>query len=253
MVVYEQPLNERIRAFLRLEYLFNRSHFALQGVDMWDSRAVLETIIDLMALMGRADLKTELIKELERQANLLETLRHKPGVDGGRLDGVLDTIRPLLTALRGSDKTPGQDLRNNELLSNVRQRISIPAGACSFDVPAYQFWLEQPAETRSADLRAWLDEFRDVREAVELSLNLVRESARATGETATKGFFQRSLDPNVSCQMVRVVLPPALECFPEISGGKHRFTIRFLTQESPAERPVQMDTDVDFELHCCVI
>jgi cell division protein ZapD len=166
---------------------------------------------------------------------------------------VLDSIRPLLTALRGSDKTPGQELKSNELLSNVRQRISIPAGACSFDVPAYQFWLEQPPGVRDAHLREWLGEFGDVREAVELCLTLIRESARATREQAAKGFFQRSLDPNVTCQMVRVVLPPGLGCFPEISGGKHRFTIRFLNQHSPAERPAQTEEDVDFELQCCVI
>ncbi len=253
MVVYEQPLNERIRAFLRLEYLFNRARYALGGADQWDSRAVLETIIDLMALMGRADLKTELIKELERQAGLLETLRDKRGVDASRLDGVLESIRRLLTALRGSDKVPGQGLKSHELLGNVRQRTSIPAGACSFDVPAYQFWLEQPAEVRQGHLNDWLEEFADVRDAVELCLTLVRESARSTREQAGQGFFQRSLDPSVTCQMVRVVLAEGVDCFPEVSGGKHRFTIRFMTQTSPAERPTQVDADVGFELQCCVI
>lgn len=251
--IYEQPLNERIRALLRLEFLFERAQHCLTGDTLWDSRATLDAIIDIMALMGRADLKTELIKELERQAATLESLTEKRGVDHDRLAEILGEIRRLLGALRGSDNMPGQELRNHDLLSYVRQRSSIPAGTCSFDVPAYQHWLERPAEERRADLAGWFQVFDGIREAVGLCLTLVRESASATREVAEGGFFQRSLEAGTSCQLVRVVMTGDGRYFPEISGGKHRFTVRFMEHPDPAVRPVQTGDDVAFRLLCCII
>ena len=164
-VVYEQPLNERVRALLRLEYLFERATFRMDGPSIWDSRASVEAIIDIMHIMSRTDLKTEIIQELERDAATLEALGAKRGVDLERLNELLGRIRDLLNDLRTGDSTPGQDLRQHELLSYVRQRSSIPAGTCSFDIPAYQHWLERPAETRVSDIRAWLSRFEPVQHA----------------------------------------------------------------------------------------
>ncbi len=252
-VVYEQPLNERIRAFLRLEYLFERAAFRMSGPSVWDSRATVEAIIDIMTIMTRTDLKTDIIQELERTASTLEALGSNPGVDTTRLTEVLTRIRELLNGLRAADNAPGQDLRQNELLSCVRQRSSIPAGTCSFDIPAYQHWLEKSQESRLKDIHDWFSRFERVRDSVSLCLKLLRGSANATHEVAKGGFFQRQLDSNVQCQLVRVVVPAGAPWFPEISGGRHRFSIRFMNQVDTQARPVQFAEDIDFELQCCGI
>ncbi len=187
LTAYEQPLNERIRAMLRLEYLFDRASYRIEGASAWDSRASLEAVLDILALLTRADLKAEIIKELERHAATLEALRNNRGVDLERLDGILEEVRRPLLSLRAVDSVPGSELRQNELLSAVRQRSSIPAGTCSFDVPAYQFWLERPAEERVSQLEAWLGAFDLVREAITLSLRLIRQSARPSHEVAPAG------------------------------------------------------------------
>lgn len=253
LVVYEQPLNERMRSFLRLEHLFERARHQLTGEDIWSSRITVEALIDIMALVGRADLKAELIKELERHASTLEALARNPRVDPGRLNEILSTTRRLLQTLRSSDNAPGQELRNNELLSAVRQRNSIPAGTCDFDLPAYHFWLRGPPERRTSDLSRWLSTFDHLREAISLCLTLVRESATATRETAQGGFFQRTLDSSSPCQMVRVAIPADSAWYPEISAGRHRFTVRFMYQENFETRPAQTEEDVEFDLLCCVL
>ena len=86
---------------------------------------------------------------------------------------------------------------------------------------------------------------------MELVLRLIRDSAHPQTVIAVAGFYQQLVDPNTVCQLVRVVLPGSLQAFPEISGGRHRFTIRFLEQPSSASRAVQTDMDVTFELQCC--
>ena len=251
--IYEQPLSERIRTFLRLEHLFAKAEHALASVDPWSSRATLEAVIDIMAVVGRADLKKEIIKELERHATTLQGLARNPNVDPDRLKEVLDAVKGQLGNLRTDENSWGQELRDDELLSTVRQRSSITAGTCNFDLPALHYWLQASANQRVDDLEKWLGSFDLLNNSVTLCLKLVRESAIATHEVAQSGFFQRTLETSTPCQMIRVCLANNAHCYPEISAGKHRFTVRFMELKATGERPIQLTDDVSFDLHCCVI
>jgi cell division protein ZapD len=252
-IFYEQPLNERVRSFLRLEHLFQRAAHQLQSHDIWSSRDTLETVIDIMALLSRADFKAEVIKELERHAATLEGLACNPGVDPTRLTQILGRVRELLHALRTTDSAPGAGLRGHELLNAVKQRYSIPAGTCDFDLPLLHFWLRNPPQQRSEELSQWLSTFDVLRDAIALCLGLVRESATATREIAFKGFFQKTLDSGTPCQLVRVAVSTEAPWYPEISAGRHRFTVRFMCAPDPQSRPVQTQEDVVFDLLCCVL
>ena len=81
----------------------------------------------------------------------------------------------------------------------------------------------------------------------------MRESAAATREVASGGFFQRNLGTSTPCQMIRVALSREFPLYPEISAGRQRFAIRFLHPGSAASRPSQTDEDVEFDLRCCII
>ena len=253
LVVYEQPLSERIRSFLRLEYLFERANHELHGEDIWATRTTVEVLIDIMALMGRSDVKKEIIKELERHSVTLQNLSHHPNVDRLRLEEIVSKIKHLLGVIKVRDSAPGAELRNHEFLSSVRQRSSIPAGTCDFDLPNLHFWLQKPAQQRTRDLRRWLSAFDLVRDAVALCLSLIRESSSTTGEIAQDGFYQRSLGASSPCQMIRVALDSDRLLYPEISAGKHRFTVRFMELQNTEDRPAQTRRDVPFRLGCCVI
>jgi len=251
--IYEQPLSERIRTFLRLEHLFAKAENALASVDAWSSRATLEAVIDIMAVVSRADIKKEIIKELERHATTLQGLARNPNVDPARLEHVLNAVKEHLGSLRTDENSWGQELRDDELLSMVRQRSTITAGTCSFDIPVLHYWLQSSADNRVNDLKRWLGTFELLNSSVELCLKLVRESAIATHEVAQSGFFQRTLEPSTPCQMIRICLDNDARCFPEISAGKHRFTVRFMVPNATHDRPTQLGEDIEFDLHCCII
>jgi cell division protein ZapD len=251
IVVYEQPLSERIRAFLRLEHLLEKANQLARREDHWSSRATVDALIDTLTLASRMDLKTELIKELERQLATLEALPASPQLDTERLQEVVAKIRSTLSAIKATDTVFGQALKSNELMNAVRQRSSIPAGACDFDLPALRYWLNLAHEHRERDLNRWLNAFHLVRDGVDLSLSLVRSSASATQEVAVGGFFQRTLDAQQPYSLVRVLVDNELACFTEISAGKHRFTVRFMKQARAEDRSSQTEEDVAFRLACC--
>lgn len=251
-VTYEQPLNERVRTLLRLEFLFRQTRYSLSGHTEWDSRAALAGIIDILTVIARGDIKTEFIKEIDRQLGALARLDQTPGVDRGKLESVLHDLEGLSDRLLAHSGQIGQELKQNDFISGIRQRMSITGGTCDFDLPTYHYWLQQPVEIRVRDLERWFKEFEAIHLATNLTLRLIRESSLPTQEVATGGFYQRTLGSNIPCQLLRVTVPKKLPYFPEISGGKHRFTVRFMAPNIE-QRPTQAPEDVEFQLTCCVL
>lgn len=252
-IIFEQPLNERIRTFLRLEFLFRRVDSALTDQTEMHHRDALDAMLNMLSVFERSDLKQELMKEIERLSANLSALENTPGVDKSALEALLSDLDQNLDALHIQKSGIGQTLRENEFLYAIRQRSSIPGGTCDFDLPAYHFWLQHTqAETRTEQLRTWFNEFQSVRNAVEMSLRLIRGSIGFRQEVADDGFFQRSLDSNQPFQLIRVELPATVSYFPEVSGGKHRFTIRFMKFDI-SQRPQQTFEDIPFRLSCCAM
>lgn len=251
-VTYEQPLNERVRTLLRLEFLFQQSDHFLTGQSGWDSRGALHALIDTLNVLHRADLKTEFVKEMERQAQILSRLKQAPGVDLKQLDAILDQLDTYSDQLLAISGMLGQELRQNELLNAIRQRSSIAGGTCDFDLPLLHYWLERETETRLYDLKTWQQALRPVRNGVKLLTKLIRESTLPSSQRAANGFYQQSLESNVQYQLIRVTIPREYDIYPEISGGRHRFTVRFM---KPAlfERPQQITQDIDFDLTLCAL
>lgn len=252
-ILYEQPLNERIRTFLRLEYLFKQASYHLPRESEWDSRATLTCILEILEIFGNTNLKSETLKELERHSANLKRHEQNPDVDHAQLNSLLTTIHARMDGMHRVNGQIANDLKASEFLVSVRKRCAIPGGTCDFDVPAFHYWLQQPAMERTRDLAHWLGNFDAIGQAIQLILKLTRNSTAMQLTLASGGVYQRTLDPNRPCQLVRIALAPDLPYFAELSGGRHRFTARFMKFSAADARARQTDEDVEFELACCAI
>ena len=252
-IIYEQPLNERIRTFLRLEFLFSRVEISLLGCSEQQNRDAIDSLLQILSVFERSDLKSEIIKELERLIATLAALENTPGVDTKALGDLLSELDHVLDSLHTKKTAIGQQLRDSDFLYSIRQRSSIPGGTCDFDLPSYHFWLQHTTDTdRQAQLKTWLEQFSGVRAAINTTLHLVRESTHFVPTTAVSGFYQHSLDGNHPNQLIRVQIPSNVPYYPEISAGKHRFTVRFM-QFDLAQRSQQSTDDIVFSLSCCAM
>lgn len=254
-VVYEHPLNERVRSRLRLEHLFCQINYRLKSVSPWDSRSAVEGLIDILDFLSRNDLKPDLIKDLERCQQEYQRLIRLPDVDQERLNQLLEKISTVHDTLMNQEGQPARDLNDNPLLNSVRQRSNIPGGTCRFDLPAYHHWLQRVPKQRQNELAEWLSLLEPLRAAIELSLYLIRNNATTSHEMAKEGLFQMKLDDSSrqAYQLIRVTVPDSCTYYPEISGGKHRLTIRFFEYTHSRQRPEQTGEDVQFDLCCCII
>ena len=252
-VLYEYPLNERTRTFMRLEYLFRQAGHHLEGRTVWDSRATLNSIIEIIDIFGNTNLKSEVLKELERQTSNLKRLSENPNVDSSQLESLLAELAVRINDMHEINGQIAGELKSSEFLTSIRQRSAIPGGTCDFDLPAYHFWLQQPARNRTRDLAGWLGNFDAIGQAIQLVLSLTRDSTPLQPAFAEKGVFQQTLDPSLPSQLVRIELPARMPYFAELSGGRHRFTARFMEFSAAGDRARQTDQDVEFDLACCVI
>ncbi len=250
-ITYEHPLNERVRTLLRLEHLFAQARYFLAGQSPWESRMLVATLMEILDIFARGDLRTELLKELERAAANLERLLENPAVDSERLGTVLRALQSLGTPLREGPGQLGQSLREDEFLNPIRQRSNIPGGSCDFDLPLYHRWLSRPPEQRHEDEKGWLATLDVVRQPVELLLKLLRNSAEPFRCEAEEGLYQQGLESGIPYQLLRIAVPAESDCYAEISGGKHRFTVRFLRPSDNGERPQPIDYPLSFQLSTC--
>lgn len=251
--IYEFPLNERMRVFMRLEHLFTQLKHFLAGNAAPDRRAVMMTLIDILSIFSRNNLKSELLIEIERLSRVLSVLANNPEVDTRKLQEMLKKLEDTKNNLYTSSGKVGSKLIASNLFQTVSQRSAIPGGSCSFDLPAFHYWLSQDEAIQTKELDEWTKPFLEIHEAIVLVLNFIRQTNDSSQEIAKGGFFQLTLPlaVNESVQLLRVQVPQTTPYFAEISGGKHRFTVRFMSLGFEGERSAQTNRDIPFTLTCC--
>ena len=253
LIAYEYPLSERIRTLLRLEDLFEKARHFVEAEHELDHHAALISIFDILDVAGRADMKSDLMQELERQRQSLSSYRSNPEVSQETLDGVLGDIERTLASLAANVVKTGQHLRENEWLMSIKNRTGIPGGACQFDLPSYHYWLHRPAALRQVDLKAWLAPMLPLHDGLVIVLRLLRESGKPVEFTALQGQFQQMLAGRVA-QLVRIRLADDIVFTPEISANKYALMVRFTSPGNewiPQTRARQADTNIPFELTFC--
>src|SRR3990167_3313685 len=250
VITYEQPLNELIRVCLRLEQLFLQVDHQITDTSIFGTRHIVTIIINILHLLDRPDLKAKLAKELNHQMLLLGRLENTPQIDQAKLSKLLKQLDELSRCFIDSSGKIGYSLREIELLNNLRLHLATPGGGCSFDIPAYYYWLQQPVKERNAAIKSWLTEFNNIRLANDLILKLVREESKIQQKQAVNGFYQELLDPQINLRLIRVIIPVDIAAYPEISVGRHFLSIRFFVPNI-IERPVQYPHDLSLSLSYC--
>lgn len=251
MILYEYPFGESIRTTLRLEHLFDRL-----GALMWreapvDHHYALATLFEIMDVAARADLKSDLLRELDRHKQQFMGYRGNPAIQESALDEVLARIEQVHHALNQVGGKAGQSLAANDWLMGIRSRISIPGGTCEFDLPSYFAWQHEPAAKRQADLQQWAGTLAPFAEAVRLVLGLLRDAGTPHMVAAPCGQYQQNLKDTRGYHLLRLRIDSTLGLVPEISANRLLVCVRLMRVEADGKLKIAADTDACFELTLC--
>jgi len=251
VILYEYPFNERIRTYLRLEQLFRRLGELLPRQHALDHHFAIQTIFEVMDVAARADMKSDVLKDLEKHKQQLNGYRGNPAISEAALDQVVGQLDDCFNALNGVAGKMGQKLTDNDWLMAIRSRIGIPGGTCEFDLPAYYDWQHQSAEKRQRELGEWVSQLAPLAEAIHWLLKLLRDSGAPQKVVAMGGQLQQNLPQGRTFQMLRVHLDHGLGLVPEISGNRLMFSVRMMRMGEDQRLHPATDADVAFELSLC--
>lgn len=250
MILYEYPLHERVRTYLRIEHLSLRLHQLVTRMDALDHHFALVTLFEILDVAARADLKSDLLKDLDRQRHALEAFRGNPAIEEVALESVIRDLSLRFETLNAQSGKAGQSLSENDWLMSIRSRISIPGGTCEFDLPAYYAWQHKTGVSRQTELTQWIASLTPLIDAVHLLLKLLRDSGAPQKVFANGGQFQQSLPQGRTFLLLRLAMDVTLERVPEISGNRLMVSVRFMQQGGDHRLHAATD-DVPFELALC--
>ncbi len=250
MILYEYPFNERIRTYLRLEHLFERLFSLIDRSHEIDHHFALVTLFEILGVSARAELKSDVLKDLDRQRQALSGFRGNPDIANDVLENLLEQLSNCILELTNAPNKLWRSLEESEWLKSVRSRTNIPGGTCNFDLPAYYAWQQLPAQHRQSDLSGWVETLLPMSNAIKVLLGLLRDSGSAQKIVAVTGQFQQNLPQGRSFQLLRLALDPSLGAIPEISANRLVVSIRFV-QQSMHDRVQPITVDTSFELTLC--
>jgi len=250
VILYEYPFNESIRTMLRLEHLFDRLGQLIARDTAVDHHYALATLFEIMDVSSRADLKSDLLKDLDKHKQQFNSYRGNPSISESALDEVTAKIDHAFNGLNQLQGKAGAALNSNEWLMSIRSRITIPGGTCEFDLPAYYAWQKFEPQRRRADLLQWVASMMPLAEALQVLLGLLRDSGVPHKVVAQQGQYQQSLPAGKTYQLMRVRLNGNEPLVPEISGHRLMASVRLMRPDADGRlKPSTADTA--FELTLC--
>jgi cell division protein ZapD len=252
MMLFEFPLHERTRLFLRLESTFLRFRQLASVPEKANHHAAMMVLFELLDMVvGRSDLKSELLQELEKQRTSLAQYQTVKGVDLEALSQVLAELDAAYKSLVAWAQRPGQALRDNEWLGAIKARSGISGGMCEFDLPNYYNWLNLSAQVRYTQLMVWLESFGVLESCLMLSLKILRGSSAAVDVMAIRGQLQQDARAK-PFQLIRVWVAPEHHAVPEISASRHVVWVRMM-QASIELKSNPAEFDVPLKVALCAL
>lgn len=245
MMIFEHPLNEKMRTWLRIEFLINQLQYN-KNFQKNNALFFFHLLNDLMEIIERNDIRTDLLKNLGEQQQNLSIWLNVPGVDKLLLDELLTKLNNLTQELNFEPKF-GQNLQDDRFIGGIRKRLTIPAGCCSFDVPYFHLWLQQPIVCQQ-QINEWLDNFSTLFDAISLAMQLIRQTSHFKPFSCSNHFYQDGQD---DIALLRIKVPIDKQLYPQVSGNANRYAIRFLPLEPIVSNNHDPERLVEFELACC--
>lgn len=243
IITFEYPLNEKIRSYLRFEFLFLELSKSQKFENESDATVFFKALFELLELSERCDIRHDLVKDLrDLKLQMKEWLKYKE-VDSEAVSALRVEIETLIESVLSMPKQL-RYFKTNRFLTSIKQRFSIPSGCCNFDLPQYHFWLSESPEKQSKDAAVWLSHFEVLQKALFLFLKIKRSQGVTTKQTAVNGFYQGAVE---HCSFVTIELNTSFSVYPMISGHKDRYSIRFMSTDIEHH----LSENITFKQICC--
>ena len=252
-ILYEFPLRDATRLFLRLEVLAQQLKQARGHRGPERNRIAAHAVLSALDLVFREDLRAHLLQQIYYLQRNYEILRAREDIRQDGLKAILTELEQFRQELAQLKASEVRTLRFDPMLSALRQRDSVTDAAMAVDLPMYQWWLHSPDERCRDDIERWTETFQPLLDANRMFLTLLRQRGEYRDCSASQGGFTASITLGHELWMVRVALAAEIPCFPQVSGtsDSSKIHVRFFKTPSGKEGPEPYRDDFPFKLAVC--
>lgn len=252
-ILYEFPLRDSARLFLRLEVLGQQLKQANGHRGPERNRAAAHAVLSALDLVFREDMRAHLLQQIYHLQRNYEILRAREDIRQEGLKTILAELEQFRQELVQLKSNEVRTLRFDPLISALRQRGSVTDAAMAVDLPMYQWWLQSGAERRREDIKRWTEAFQPLLDANGKFLALLRQRGEYRDCEASRGGFTASITLGHELWMVRIAVPAGTPCFPQVSGASDsgKVHVRFMQTPSGKEAAEPYRVDFPFQLAVC--
>ena len=248
--IYELPLNERLRTFMRIEFLYSRLKYFASNLDNnWNTRTVIHTLLEVYSILSRTDVRREVLADLDRYIMQMQRFQSAPDADNNMVNDILED----LDSIKNQVVNIGTDylirLREDEFIASLLHRHTLPGGKAEFDMPKYKFFLESDKKSVSIQINEWIDVIKPICEGIDKLMWIIRESNEPISTVAVEGQYNHQIEKRTQISLVRIIINEK-NIYPEISGGRHLIAVRFYSYDKNNEY-TQFPDNVNFKISLC--
>ena len=248
--IYELPLNERLRTFMRIEFLYSRLKYFVSNLnDNWQTRTVIHTLLEIYSILSRTDVRREVLADLDRYIMQMERFQSAPDADNNMVNDVLEDLDLIKNQVMEVGTDYLLKLREDEFIASLLHRHTLPGGKAEFDMPKYKFFLESDKKNVAVQINSWIDIIRPICEGIDKLMWIIRESNEPISTVAVGGQYNHQIESRTQISLVRIITNDT-NVYPEISGGRHLIAVRFFNQNKDGEY-LQFEDNVEFKISLC--
>lgn len=216
MINIEFPINEKYRKYLKIEYLFNQYNFFIkQKHSDHISNILFQLLFKLNINAARADIKVELINDLQR----ISTKYKVHNDEASKFKRSLEKINSFSPFV----------LNNNKMIQELRVRSETPQGINDIDFSKYKIWTElQNTKSRNLFFKNLFEDLSTINESLSFILKILRKHTIKENLTANNMVAQLKLNPMVKFDLLTINLKSNSIYEPSISANKYAININFV-------------------------
>ena len=247
-IIYEQPVTENVRNFLKCEYLFEKFSSAIQQKDIWAVKSSISTLIEVSDFVLRINLKVELLKELEKNIFFLDYLYNDNSIEISEYDYFITKTKNCINELNNIKGSPSKSIIDNDFLMQIKSKLHVTAGDNFFDMPSYLNFLSSNKTFIIDNVNLWYLPFNPLFTSSKLLLDIKRKNSIFIAMTSTGSYFEKKLDKNSKFDLARIKLKKNINIFPDVSISQQNINIIFKTSYGSNRHTKAISENVDFDL-----
>jgi len=139
--IYELPLNERLRTFMRVEFLYKRLKYTLENDDTWAIRSSVNTLLEIYSILSRTDVRREVLFDLDRYIYQMTKYQGSSLVNEERAEEINSKLESLKNEVDQVGTGYLSQIRDIEFVSSLLHRHTLPGGEQSLTCQNINFGL----------------------------------------------------------------------------------------------------------------